>query len=278
MAGTLLHVTLAMRAADAVRDRSSRAIALHHPHDYALGAILFDLPYFDRLLRTALVLATGRPLHFHPFGMALHRRSPAGFLLALLDLARSDAEKALCFGALTHYAVDLVFHPEIERRLGPSKRHSDDPDGLHKHLEDQIDLHCHYHLVGTSGLGTAYVRRAFTLEPCSDWVKIARAAMRRVHAEVPTANELVAWRAQLLLYGLTSAWRKAPWISVLPEDDPDLLDCSIALAEEAIRVSALYIDKGALYLAGSLDRDGFLSEVPDRSALDGEEALPSAVG
>ena len=277
MAGTPLHVTLAARAADAVEDERVRAIALRFFHDYSLGAVLFDLPYFDRLLGTGLALALRRPLRFHPFGAALHRRAPAGFLLALLDRARSDPERALCFGALTHYAVDLVFHPEIERRLGDAKAAARDPDGLHRRLEDEMDLHCHFHLLGTSGIGTAYVRRALRLEPSPGWAAFARGAMAAIHADPPAVRLLASWRAQLALYGLTSSWGAAPWLKTLPADDPELLARSVALAEEAISRSAAYIGAGARYVDGSLDRAGFLLEVPDRCALDGGPAEPADI-
>ncbi len=277
MAGTPLHVTLAARAAAAVEDERVRAIALRFFHDTALGAVLFDLPYFDRLLATGLGLALGRPLRFHPFGAALHRRSPAGLLLALLDRARTDPERALCYGALTHYAVDLVFHPEIERRLGDAKAAARDPDGLHRRLEDEMDLHCHYHLVGTSGIGTEYVRRALRLEPSPGWAAFACGAIAAIHADPPAAHVLASWRAQMALYGLTSSWRAAPWLRTLPADDPELLAASVALADEAIRRSAEYIGAGARYLDGALDREGFLLEVPDRCALDGGPAEPAEV-
>jgi hypothetical protein len=269
MAGTLLHVTLADRAAVALRDHEARAVILRHPHDFALGAVLVDLPYFARLHRTALALALGRPLRYHPFGGELHRRSPAGLLLALLERSRTGADRALAFGALTHHAVDLVFHPEIERRLAAAKHGSPDPDGLHKRLEDEIDLHCHFHLLGTSGVGTAHARRALRLEPSPGWNALVRGAVAEIHGSAPQAEEWEEWRSQLALYGLASSFPLAPWLKMLPADDPELLARSVALAEESIQAAVEYMEAGAGYLRGALAREGFLSAVPDRNALDG---------
>lgn len=276
MAGTLLHVTLAARAVGAMEERRGRDAALRFPHDLALGAVLFDLPYFDRLARTGLALARRRPLRHHPFGGALHRRSPAGLLLALLDGARADAGRALALGALTHHAVDLVFHPEIERRLDAAGEPRGERDGAHKRLEDEIDLHCHYDLLGGPGIGTPYARRALRIEPAPGWAGHVAGAIARAHGESPAAAALERWRAQLALFGLASSFPGAPWAKTLPEDDPELLERSVALAEEAIRASARYADAGARYLAGDLDREGFLGIVPDLCSLDGGPAEPGA--
>jgi hypothetical protein len=273
MAGTLLHVTLAARAAEIAEDAEAGSIARRHPHDLALGAVLFDLPYYDRLPRTALRMALGRPLRYHPFGGALHRRSPTGLCLALLDAARTDAERAFAFGALTHHAVDLVFHPEIERLVrgsGDAER-----DGGHKRIEDEIDLHCHFDLIGTSGVGTAHARRALAISPESDWTALAGAAIRRIHGAAPPAGALAAWLAQLALYGLASSFPAAPWIRTLPADDPALLERSIGLADAAIATASGYLTGAARYLSGELGREGFLALVPDASLLDGGPAEPA---
>ena len=278
MAGTLLHVTLAMRAAEAADDAPARSIARRHPHDYTMGAVLVDIPYYDRLVRTALLMALRRPLRHHSFGADLHRRSPAGLCLALLDAARTDAERALGLGALTHHAVDLVFHPEIERRVREAGGGGHDPDGLHKKIEDEIDLHCHYDLLGTSGVGTAYARRALAVEPESDWTAVVRNAIVRIHGEAPSAEKLCAWRAELALFGLASSWGGAPWVKTLPADDPDLLERSIALADAAIASAAEHIVCGARYLSGAVDRDGFFAVVRDLSLIDGGPAEPPVSG
>jgi len=272
MAGTLLHVTLAMRAADAAGDGEARSIALRHPYDYALGAVLVDLPYYDRLWHTALGMALHRPLHYHPFGAALHRRSPAGTCLALLEAAATDAERAVGLGALTHHAVDLVFHPEIDRRVRAAGDGERDPDGLHKWIEDEIDLHCHYELVGSSGVGTEYVRRALAIAPESDWTALARTAILRIHGEAPSAEALSRWLTQLAFYGLASSCSAAPWVRTLPADDPELNERSIALADAAIASAAAHIACGARYLSGRADRDACFSVVKDLSAIDGGPA------
>lgn len=274
MAGTLLHVTLAMRAADAAPDPAARAAALCHPYDYALGAVLIDLPYYDRLWRTALVLATRRPLRHHPLGGALHRRSPASLCLALLEAARTEAERAVGLGCLTHLAVDLVFHPEIDRRVRETPGGAADPDGTHKRIENEIDLHCHYDLLGTSGVGTGYARSALALSPASDWTALARRAISGIHGEAPSAEALASWRAELALFGVASSLGATPWTRTLPADDPELLERSIALADEAIARSARYLAAGHSYAEGRIDRAGFFALVADRSALDGGPAEP----
>ena len=198
--------------------------------------------------------------------------------LALLDAARTDAERALGLGALTHHAVDLVFHPEIERRARDAGGGGRDPGGLHKRIEDEIDLHCHYDLLGASGVGTEYARRALAIEPESDWTAVARAAIRKIHGEAPSAEALSAWRTELALYGLSSSFGFAPWVRTLPDDDPELNERSVALADEAIASGAEHIACGARYLCGQTDREGFFAVVKDVSTLDGEPAEPPVSG
>ena len=76
------------------------------------------------------------------------------------------------------------------------------------------------------------------------------------------------------MFGVLCSTKVAPWITTLPDDNPELLETSIRLANEAVRLAATYLQAGFDFLDGKLTADGFEQIVPNRSLLDGGSAEP----
>ncbi|MBW2278128.1 MAG: hypothetical protein JRF63_11585 [Deltaproteobacteria bacterium] len=218
----------------------------------------------------------GFDIRFDAFGTLIHVRSPSGLSLALLDRSGDDSARALALGALTHYAVDLVFHDEIHRRVRQVADGTESLDTVHKRIEDDMDLHVHYDLLGHSGIGTPYARQMLALRPHRSWAATARDSMLEVHGEAPDERKLISWLDNLSAFGWLSSTRHVPWVHTLPADDPELLETSLQLAERSLELSADFVRAGLDYLDGELDRGGFFDAVPDRSMLDGGPADPPA--
>ena len=272
MAGTLLHITLADAALGRIDDGAG---ILNSHDDFHLGAVLVDLPYYDKLWLTGLKMLVKQPLSFNPWGTLVHLRSPSGLCLALLDRAKTPGRRAVALGALTHQAVDLVFHPEIVKQVLAGADGSTDLDTVHKRIEDQMDLHCHYHLKSHSGLGTPYCRRSLRLCPTVGWEDMVSDAFFEIHGSAPTARKLRSWLRNLALFGAGSSTSLVPWVKTLPADDPRLLELSVELANRAISLCVKYIQAGIAYMNGEIDSKVFMKKVPDLSMLDGTPAKPA---
>ncbi len=275
MAGTLLHITLAQRALDAA-DLPSRVKTeiRERIHDFRLGAVLVDLPYHDRLWLSGVRLLLGLSLQCSVWGTLLHTRSPTGLAHAILDRAADGPGRALALGFLTHIGVDLVFHTEISRLVMSRADGSKSLDNEHKLIEDQIDLHIHYDILEHPGIGTPYTRRMLNLHPDASWAPSVAAAIAEVHGNAPSSAKLERWQRELAFFGFSSSTSRAPWVKTLPNDDPGLQKTAIRLSAESIRLAADYIEVGVACLNGEIDRDAFLSAIPDRSLLDGGPAAP----
>jgi len=268
MAGTLLHVTLARRIARSpALSAPLRALLARHSDDLALGAVLADLPYYRRLWLTGLRMVLGRAPDFSGPGERIHASCTADFARALIDRAAGDAGRALALGHLTHHAVDLVFHAEIERRIGPAPERGEPRDRAHKMLEDEIDIHAHCDLLGHPGVGTDYARRALAIDPPAGWVRQVRGAWRAVHGDAPGALDLRLWLGWLRAFGVASSVRRAPWVRSVARDDADLAATAVSLAERAVADGAAMVAAGFDYATGRVDPAAFMEAVPDRSLL-----------
>jgi hypothetical protein len=275
VAGTLLHIALAEQALHAAPiDPQTLADINNHIDDFNLGAVLVDLPYYEHLVVSGLRAVAKLDMHYGAWGTLLHLRAPALLAQTLLQHAENPPTLALGLGLLTHLAVDEVFHREIHHRTMTAADGTVSLDTEHKRLEDQMDLHVHYHLLQHSGIGTPYARRKLALNPNSSWVSAAREAILRVHGNAPNEKCLIKWVRALKLFGLVSSTKIAPWVTTLPDDDPELMETSVRLADESVRLASEYIQTGLNYLDGRITTDIFEETIPNRSLLDGGPAEP----
>ena len=118
MAGTLLHITLANASLSEARvsEEVERAVA-PFTHDFRLGAVLVDLPFFENLVTSGIRILAKQEIRLAVWGDLLHLRSPRTLCRYLLESADHAAGRAMALGALTHLAIDAIFHREIERRV-----------------------------------------------------------------------------------------------------------------------------------------------------------------
>jgi hypothetical protein len=275
VAGTLLHITLAEHALHTAEiDPETVTQLKKHSDDFNLGAVLVDLPYYEHLIISGLRTLAHLDMHYGAWGTLLHLRSPSLLARVLLDIAKDPPSRAFGLGLLTHLAVDMVFHREIHHRTMSKADGAISLDTEHKRLEDQMDLHVHYHLLQHPGIGTPYARRKLALKPSSSWSANTRQAILHIHGSAPPEKRLEKWVKSLKLFGFLSSSGAVPWVTTLPDDDPELLDTSVRLTDQAIRLSAEYIQAGLSYMEGHMTQDRFMAIIPNRSLLDGGPAQP----
>jgi len=272
MAGTLLHISIADRIAQKL-PHNVYELLIEHRDDYHTGAIIPDLPYYDQFFFSAVSTILGRPIKFNTFGTVIHIKSPRNLLFALIDMANSPQKQAFALGALTHFAVDVVFHKEIEKMVIAKADGTSSLDSVHKEIEDQIDLHCHYHLHNHSGVGVSYSRMELNLKPHSDWVKLAEGAFLKTHGVSPSKTKLRRWLNNLKLFGIQASIRQLPWIKVLPKDDPALSRRSIELLDESIDLGAKFLVDAQNYINGQIDLEELKKKIPNLSMANGRTIL-----
>ncbi len=269
MAGTLLHITLAHEALERCPiDTASTGEIKRQIHEFRLGSILPDLPYYDRMWLTGLRAIAGLEIQYADWGAAMHLHSPTALALALLETATCASERALALGFLTHIAVDVIFHAEIERRVRAEENSQVGPEQSHKNIEDQMDLHVHDAYLGHPGVGTPYPRRVLSIRPECSWAEYVVAALIKGHGTFHSPGRLRKCLDALGMFGIIYSVRGAPWIKVR-EHNPELRETALRLARESIALSATYLEAGVAFLKNDISKAEFERVVPPRSLSDG---------
>jgi hypothetical protein len=280
MSGTLLHIVLAERALDraAIPESTKREIR-NSIWDFRLGAVLFDLPYYEHLILQAISRAVRTDYQFNAWGEVLHVHSPTGLCRRLLDSASSQpncvAALAMALGALTHAAVDAVFHPEIERRVLLSEKGHLCPNRIHSEIETQMDICVHKRLLGHSGIGTPYTWEVLRIVPNRDWAGQLRSAIFEIHQTAPSLQRIKGWLRGLLLFARLHADSRFFWVSSSHYPDVDRDASSVELAEQAMERARRYMEAGFAYQNGSLPLQGFQEAVPDINLISGTNSTSS---
>ena len=275
MAGTLLHITLSNLALlRAALPRSARREIEQEIDSFHLGAVLFDLPYYEHLLFQGIVRASGLDYRYGDWGTRLHLRSPTGFCVRLLRAAETPSERATAMGALTHAAVDMVFHPEIEERVAQTEAGRARPNRMHHMIETQMDLYLHHRIIGGPGIGSPYTAQVLNLRPDSRWIDHFLEAVRFVHGESPSRRRARSWLRGIHRFRLLHC-RPAAWVSTEVEPDADRDRTAVRLLECSLEQASQYLELGweAAHLESSL---GTLRRIlPDIDLVRGDAALPS---
>jgi hypothetical protein len=275
MAGTLTHITLANRSLDIADLPGDLKLSLaKRICDYRLGAVLVDLPYFEHVLLNGVRVLLKREIRLGVWGTLFHLRSPTGLCRELIRRADDAPGRAMALGALTHLAVDTLFHAEIEQRVMASADGRSDLNTVHKHVEDQMDLHVHYYLLGHSGVGTPYAREMLALGPDPGWVERFSCAVRAIHGNAPDRDRLSQWLKGLALFGTLQYSRRFPWVVADREDNADLQRVSRSLADAAVELGRQYLEIGADDLSRGDARGAVLDGIPDKNLANGQEACP----
>ena len=275
MAGTLLHITLSNLALQrAVLPRSARRDIEQEIDNFHLGAVLFDLPYYEHLLFQGIVRASGRDYRYGDWGTKLHRRSPAGFCLRLLRAAETPSERATALGALTHAAVDMVFHPEIEERVTRTEAGRARPNRMHHMIETQMDLYLHHRIIGGPGIGSPYTAQALNLRPDSSWIDHFLGAVCFVHGESPSGRRARSWLRGIHRFRLLHC-RPAAWVSTAVEPDAERDASTNRLLERSLAQAAQYLELGWEAAHSESNLAILRRTLSDIDLVRGDAALPS---
>ena len=161
MPAPLLHIfgALQLQKENRLPEALGRAAA-NNPRYYRLGALLVDLPLFDRFgLKVALFLVK-QPYPESSWATVIHTRGTARLTEALLRRATGERREqmlAVVAGLLTHLAFDRAMHPAIEEAVARHVRPTETPAQLHEALENYQCLVFHRAHLGCDGLGTSRV-------------------------------------------------------------------------------------------------------------------------
>ena len=162
MPAEAIHLT-ALREALASHHlpRRLRIAALRAEEMARLGAILLDLPYFDRYGRQALCYAVGLNLRTSPYGLEFHDRAAVPFTFALLEEARKAQSVDIAvigLGLASHVSIDRQVHPLINALA----RHHYEGRPLevgHREVEKYQSICFHEQYYGQDLMGTQRARR-----------------------------------------------------------------------------------------------------------------------
>ncbi len=155
-----IHLTALREALASPRiDPAVRRRVVRREDHARLGALLVDLPYFDRYVEEVVRYAlhiTARP---SPWGAELHEGGAIGLLEGVLAVARDRRDEALgavALGLASHLAIDRALHPLINA-LARANPVGADLGSAHREVEkfQSIVFHERYHgqdLMGRAGM------------------------------------------------------------------------------------------------------------------------------
>lgn len=203
MPAEAIHLTALREALASPRiDPALRRLVERESSAARLGAVVVDLPYFQRFPEQVARYAVGLPPAHSPWGVALHECGPIEALVALLVLARrrrDDAVAAFAVGLASHAFLDRALHPLINA-LGRANGVRRGKTSMSAHMEvekfQSIIFHERYH--GRDYMGTPTLARfiAVPLAPRLATHPIGRAlrsALAGSFGAGPSVAELRDW-------------------------------------------------------------------------------------
>jgi hypothetical protein len=195
-----IHLT-ALReamAAPALGAAARRRIARHE--DAArLGALLVDLPYFDRYLGEVVRYLAGVAARPSPWGARLHEGGAVALMRALLAVARVDPDPrigAIALGLASHVAIDRALHPLVNA-LARAHPHGDHGSS-HREVEKFQSICFHEAYLGRDLMGQPGIRHHLTIHLAGTLDDAAIARPLQV-----TRRPYASWRASAAVTGRT---------------------------------------------------------------------------
>lgn len=254
-----------------------------------LGAILVDLPYFDRFPTAVLNYVLKRPQRASRWGDVFHHGKPIAFLRELgetaVALCRSELTarhgailRAIALGYASHAAVDTSMHPMVNGSARARMRtHGGTLGQQHQEVEKFQSILFHQQRLGFDFMGTARLYRyiSIDLRPVQRSTPVTtalRSALHRLYGEAPTDDELLRWargyRSYVLLLSSPFGKTIAP-ASAKEREKPGLFD-GLEFPrrfDRAVAKSRRWVDTFASYLAdGRFDdsaRAALHREIPE---------------
>jgi hypothetical protein len=161
-----IHLT-ALREAQALPqlDAPVRRRLVRRDDAARLGALLVDLPYFDRFAGEVVRYVLGIPARPSPWGADLHEGAAIALLDGVLRAARRGRDEALAavaLGLASHLAMDRALHPLINAlaRKNPVGR---DHGSAHREVEKFQSILFHEQYFGRDLMGTPTIEHYLTL-------------------------------------------------------------------------------------------------------------------
>jgi hypothetical protein len=258
-----------------------------HERAARLGAVLVDLPYFERFPVELLRYVAKRPPQPSRWGDILHRSKPARVGLELLRAARAarrDDWLGLALGYLSHAAVDRAIHPLVNRlararaaALGSTEAQQ------HREVEKFQSVLFHERRLGRDLMGTPHLTRYIAVDGALLDGALGAAlasALRAATGEAPPPGAWAAWAAGYAQYVgvLGSPLGRLPAPPSAKERERPALYDAVAFDGEYARAMARSrrdVTTGyALLEAGRLDGDEYFAAIPEGS-IDGDAQPPS---
>lgn len=160
-----IHLTALREALAAPRLAAGvRRRALRHEDAARLGALLVDLPYFDRYAQEVVRYALRIPARPSPWGARLHEGGAIALLDGVLRVARRRRDPvagAVALGLASHLAIDRALHPLVNAlaRLHPHGDHG----SSHREVEKFQSICFHEEYLGQDLMGRRGIARYLTL-------------------------------------------------------------------------------------------------------------------
>jgi hypothetical protein len=275
-----------------------------------LGAVLIDLPYFERLPAQVALYVFGLAPRPSPWGERLHAEGPVGAIEALLLEARpsrDDGMAALALGLASHASLDRDLHPLVNALARAHARPGRTHLQAHMEVEKFHSVILHAERLGGDRMGTPEVVRFLAIEaaPRLEGHRFAAAWSRALATQFgsgPSPGAIASWGrdfdryARLLgtpLGGRLAPAREqerarplcfeGPWGRF-----PDLLDAavrrSLPILEAALEVydatgpdiDAARARLRALLPPGTIDGPGLEVDLARPFALEGERVAGAA--
>lgn len=216
-----IHLTAVREAAaSSTLAPSVRARLVRHDDAARLGAIVPDLPYFDRYLLEVVRYAARIPARPSPWGAAIHDGGAVALLDALLAIARRDRDDllaALALGVASHCAIDRALHPLINA-LARLHRGGANHDASHREVEKFQSVCFHERYLGRDTMGTpritGYLEIQLATRPDAGLLAQLREAWSTALGSAPSPRTLAGclrgYRAHARLLGSPLGRRIAP--------------------------------------------------------------------
>jgi hypothetical protein len=152
-----IHITAFREASTSSRlPGEARRAVMRHEDAGRLGAVVLDLPYFDRYAEEVVRYATRlRPRH-SPWGAIVHEEAAVPITLALASAAQRERSLelgVLALGTASHASIDRVMHPLVNAL---ARRHAGgrDHDAAHREVEKFQSICFHEAYFGRDRMGT----------------------------------------------------------------------------------------------------------------------------
>lgn len=216
-----IHLTAVREATASPRlDPAVRQRLVRHDDAARLGALLVDLPYFDRYASEVVRYVAGVPAKPSPWGALLHDGGAVALLGALIDVARrerDDTIAAIALGLASHCSIDRGLHPLINA-LARHHREGKNHDAAHREVEKFQSICFHEHYMGRDMMGTPEITSFLAIrlaDALPDRVAmLVLEAWRRALGTAPEAPELHGYvrgyRQHIRLIGSPLGKRLAP--------------------------------------------------------------------